>query len=644
MFDSLTIKNFGLHEATEIDFEAPVALFVGPNEHGKSTIRQAARFLLDGYVVDEELLTVLQKQLYGHFIRNPKDAGQARNLNVAGVVKVNGKNYDLTRKQTAKTASGSPALDLDRDVLNCLFNSKYYARMKTADRAKLWFRVLGLQMDLETLKKEVSKRVPSASVIDRRDLSAIYLYFEKAGFDRAETAAVEMRREFKRAIEALPKDPPAATTEIEFTKDGRPDVKEIKFSEHTMEGVEATLAHEKSQQLELQTARAKLEGRESQSAEYVRTALAEAFENIKELETEISGMKSTSPDLEVMAEKVDAAAEAWKAVRVECKDLEHEIGSIADLPDWSEHCPIYGDDVKCKSKTQIEKMLSDRRKSLGGLKRSRTSKLKKHDDLKADFERLAAEQNQAGESALLFVEKTGRLAYYQEDVRRLEKLKKDAKPFSTKDKEKLAGLARDIENVKNRRAALGILLDRLIAYHDAVAVVESAEKLESDLQGKINAADDLAVALGSGPKGIRASLTKKARSEVNALLTYFDKLLGRSVALDDNLAVTLGDVPYEHLLSHSARRRLGIAIQAAIASLTGIKFFAVDDLENLDPVRRNDMLATAINLAHNFKFQIWMLCSLGVREVELLQDALPIGGLEIFMVANGKVSKMEGKQ
>lgn len=639
MFSQLKIERFGLHESTELDFEAPAILFVGPNEHGKSTIRQAGRFLLDGQIVDEELLTMVKKQLHGDFIRN---AGKATNFEISGTTVVNGKVYALSRKQTKSKSSGSPALDLDRDVLNCLFNSKYYARMDPNARAKLWFQVLGLELGLEDLKKEIKKRVPSVSVLDQTEIGNIYLTFEKAGFDRAENAAVEMRRGFKRVLEKLPEDPPAGSCEIEFLKDGDVEIKEIKFANHSVDGVEQALSDARADLQKLKDERRKLEGRRSESADHIRSALTEALKNIEKLEVEVEDLKAASPELEVIDEKRKSILEEWESVREEIRELETEIETIEKMQDWTEDCPLYPD-AKCRSKGQIEKILADKRKAAGGLKRSRTAKQRKHDQLKADLDELQSQRNQSGENARLYLEKTQRLAYYKAEVDRLEKLKKDAGAFSKPDAERLAGLDPEIANAEGRVHAYQNLFDKIVKYELNMETFDESQKIASDYQSKINAADELAVALGSGPKGIRATLTKKARSEVNELLGSFKVLLGRSVSLDESLSVAMDDVPYEHLLSHSARRRLGIAIQAAIAQLTGLKFFAVDDLENLDPARRNDMLAAAINLGKSGKFQIWLFCSLGDRETNLLIDALPIAGLEIFRVESGKVSKLEGK-
>jgi hypothetical protein len=641
MFKEIKIERFGLHDETAIAFDdAPVSLFVGANEHGKSTIRQAARFLLDGNIVDEELQTLIKKQLHHVFIRDGK-AGS--NLTVSGTVDVNGKAYALNRKQTKSAATGSPALDIDRDVLNCLFNTKHYPRMTTRDRAKLWFRVLGLQLDMEGLKKQIKKRVPGSSVLDPTDLGTIWLTYEKSGFDRAEGAAVEMRRQFKRDMEALPKEPPAATCQIEFVKDGEAEVKEIKFSDHTMEGVEAAIASEIRKVDEAIEARWKLEGRQAESSEHIRSALDNAAQNIERLEVEIKDLKKGSPELDVLAEKQKAALESWEAIREEIKELETEIQAIEALPDWSEDCPLYAD-VKCKSKTPIEKLLKDKRKAVGGLRRSRTAKQRNHDNLKADVEALTMEKNQAGENARIFIEKTQRLEYYRAEVARLEKLKKKAKPFGKNDRQKLRDFANDIGNGRGRIRAFEKLMDHLIIHEAATIKFEKATDAESDLQGKINAADEIAVALGSGPKGIRATMTKKARSTVNAILSAFDDLLGRSVVLDDNLSIKLGDVSYEEQLSHSARRRLGIAVQAAIAELTGLKFIAIDDLENLDPKQRNVVLKIGRWLGNDFDFQVWLFSSLGPREVDLIVDALPIPWLAAYHVANGKVEKLEKGQ
>lgn len=639
MFKELKIERFGLHEKTEFQFKQPVALFIGQNEHGKSTIRQAARFLLDGEIVDEELMSMVQKQFHGHFIRNK---GSASNFLLTGTVWLNGKDHVLTRKRTNSATSGSPAAEINREILNCLFNTKYYPRMSINDRAALWFRVLGLELSMEDLKKEINKRIPSASVLPKTQLHPIFQIYEKKGFNAAEKDAVDLRRFYKRELETLPKLPPEKTAEIDFAKDGKTETKTINLTEHSADGVDAILANENARLNDLLEQRRKLEGAEANSIRYIRDGIKNARTQIKELTAEVEKLKTETPEIETLEAERTSTIEQWEAIRTEIQALETEIDAIEKLLPWTEDCPLYPG-AKCRSKGQIEKIFEDRRKSLGGLKRSRTAKQRNHDALKKKIEEISQSKAAASENARLYFEKTSRLAYYEAELERLEKAEKDAKPFPKKDAEKLEAVKVKISNLAGRIDAYSDLHAKLLDYEAAVEEFTKKKEKESELQSQLNAADAIAAALGTGPKSIQAQLSKAARNRVNDVLKIFHSLLDRPVSLDENLAIQLGDVPYEHLLSHSARRRLGIAIQSAIAELTGLKFLAIDDLENLDPGRRNLMIATAINLARNNGFQVWCFSSLGTREVDLIRDGLPIESVDVYLVEFGRVSKLNAK-
>lgn len=89
------------------------------------------------------------------------------------------------------------------------------------------------------------------------------------------------------------------------------------------------------------------------------------------------------------------------------------------------------------------------------------------------------------------------------------------------------------------------------------------------------------------------------------------------------------------LLSKSEQLRVGIAIQAAIAKITGLKFLAVDEVDMLDQDNRELLTSSLLEALDQFD-QILLFCTVG--DVIPKNPGLP--GLKMFWVEAGTVDEI----
>jgi len=169
-----------------------------------------------------------------------------------------------------------------------------------------------------------------------------------------------------------------------------------------------------------------------------------------------------------------------------------------------------------------------------------------------------------------------------------------------------------------------------------------AERLRQsleELEQQAGLAEHLVKALG--PDGIRKSLLGDRLAvltgEINTWLASCTE--GRyQLAWQEDFTplITRQGQPLPlRLLSTSEQFRVNIALQAAIAQLTGLKFLAVDEVDMLDQDNRDLLMVTMLTAAEQFD-QIMLFCTMG--EVQPADPGLP--GVKMFWVEDGRVTEL----
>ena len=110
------------------------------------------------------------------------------------------------------------------------------------------------------------------------------------------------------------------------------------------------------------------------------------------------------------------------------------------------------------------------------------------------------------------------------------------------------------------------------------------------------------MAKSMAPDGIPSQLIKEALGPVNEALAQASSYLFENlppVELNGELEVYRGTTPYS-CLSKSARYRVGICFQYALATLTGSRLLMVDEGDILDPLNRAALIEFALDIVEQF--------------------------------------------
>jgi len=206
----LKIQNFVGVPAADIEFQKPVSLFVGRNNQGKSTIRDAIEFALMGKARAMSKFNEARNLVHG-------DNGMLVELD--SIDKETGEIRSIRR--TVSTSGGTEA----NSVLRYCLNPQEFIRLPAKERGKLLAGVLGGGMQ-DVIRDAIAEHIGN---IDENLLNEI----KRSGVDILDVDAlkkqvVECRRQYKRDRQELPEKPPLlADYELENGYDVEADRKKV---------------------------------------------------------------------------------------------------------------------------------------------------------------------------------------------------------------------------------------------------------------------------------------------------------------------------------------------------------------------------------------------------------------------------------
>jgi hypothetical protein len=546
MIKSVSIKNFMQIPDLELEFTAPLTFIAGANEAGKSSIRDA---VLWGFTGQARGLKTHADQ--AAFIREGAKAAEVSIYLIDG--------HAFTRRKTAKTAAAILG-DIPDTGLNpaLLFDPHTFLLYTEDQRRELLFKVIpGLNPTADGVYGRLC-RWPAIETLDIQNAveghgpdsqelgltAKIILNTAKMaashGFPASEKEAVIKRREAKRVREAYKEvEEPEKTITI--------DGKEYDIPTLNLQAIEATLKDLQKEKDDLlrqkgaEEARAKRIAKVQSQLEQTTVPDAPHPDEIPILQGRLQAMEGA---LEVNAQEIAQAAVKNQTFPAICSAINLE--QIT--------CPKAGQTVGAEPAAPGV---------LEALTQNRQGLIKKRDEINTAL--LVAHQRV--ESCRTAAEKKKNL---EEELARLQT-------------EPEGGADLDAEITKRQqRIARGDAF-KLAAYQYDLALGRY-----KDNQTKLAAAelevliyDALAKALA--PDGIPSQMIAEALDGINSLLEEAAAFLfaGRYLHLTGDLGIVLQDSPYQ-TLSKSAKYRVGVAFQYALARLTGARILLIDEADILD--------------------------------------------------------------
>lgn len=173
-------------------------------------------------------------------------------------------------------------------------------------------------------------------------------------------------------------------------------------------------------------------------------------------------------------------------------------------------------------------------------------------------------------------------------------------------------------------------------FETAEAAYQAAKTKKTELEQKVEAAEDLVAKLG--PTGIRVPILQERlggfHAEINRALEAFGFSLEIRVNPWDVIVTTaLGPVRWE-MLSKGQRLWTGLAFQLALADVSGLDFCVIDDAEAVVGEHRQMMTGTVMTASTG---QIMVMMAKSDAEANSVKEAAEadpdLAGLQVFKVA-----------
>jgi DNA repair exonuclease SbcCD ATPase subunit len=551
LIKSLSIRNFMQIPELDLDFTTPLTFIGGQNEAGKSSIRDA---ILWGFTGHARGLKTHAEQ--AAFIREGAKSAEVTITLDDG--------HAFTRRKTQKTAAGVfgdiPNINLHPAILCDPYT---FLGFPEAERRELLFKVIpGLNPTMENIftrlinwpgldeiaNKEIATEEtgPKPAIL----LSGIAKMASTHGFPAAEKEAVIKRREAKRVRESLGevKEPEKTITV---------DNKEYSIPTLNFIAIEGTLKDLQAEKDILLRQKGGIEAQEKrretikrQLEKLAATPLPPAADFIRQLEQDLQ--QNTEASIAI-AEEIKQAAVPEQFFPATCPAITLEPMA----------CPKAGMRVGNTPPAPgvVESLVQNRQ----GL-------LKTGNEIRAKLSE-ARQQVEVYQAAMT------RKATLEEESARLEiKSEADAPDLDAE----IATRERRISRGRSFQSAIlnyNTLQAQFLVSREKIATCET----------EIIIYDLLAKALA--PAGIPSQIVAEALDGVNELLDEAATYLfpGRYLHLTSDLDIVLQKSPYV-TLSKSAKYRVGIAFQYALARLVGARMLLIDEADILDSEHKLEFL------------------------------------------------------
>lgn len=531
----LAIANYQRLTQVDLPINAPLLLVAGPNEQGKTSLADAVYHACTGVARRVKL-----KKDYQSLVHDGQKSGIVA-ITVAG----DGENRDITLKIPQDKRAGDADLS---GLLPYLLDQKMFFRVDPDERRKVLFSVTGTRITGKTILEELKKK--GANAKKTTEIGATLLAGFEAAADEAKRKATEARGAWKALTgenygseKAKSWEAQRPTFDADLIVRLAKDIEKAEAQERDLVGKKATMDEQK---------------RAFREREQQKVALQERAADLERAEAKLA---VDQKDVDEWTDKVaDTKAKAEGKAAVEPLTCPHCAG-LVDLKDGKLHEHVAPDKV---ADPKAKAMLAGYEESLRKVTSFRDNDQTRVDNAKAAKVTLA----ELEKTPLTPVD----IAEYQRIENELDVCQKHLKVLR-------ASLSEQNTNkVKAERASTDT--NNALQHHTDVA--EWSE-----------IADWLA------PSGIQSELLKSAMNPFNTRLAGTAALTGwDQVTIDGDMTVRVGGRPYS-LASASAQWRAEAAITEAIAWVSGVKTFMLDEVEILVGPNRLAFLKWMHTLAAN---------------------------------------------
>lgn len=577
---NLKITDFMGIKAADMALTKPINLFLGPNEAGKSSIRDGVLWLLTN-----NARGLKNEDARGDLIR----AG-AKAAEVAITFEDNGSGpIECARRKTPKspsTVTGEMPVPGGGGLpLPLLMDTRAFFEMDSGVRRALLFKVIpGLNPTAEDLMKRAATWLKAAGVKPNKNfqfgLQKLVRQAGRDGFKAAENEAIGKRREAKRARDVNEGYAQAPVSEITINE----AVYDLSLVD--VPALEITLKTLKAKRDDLLKATGRLEVSEEKLHE-VEAALAKAQLALT-VPLDQEAVEQAKKDLALAtgfygeaSGAYDAAAAAHKEAMTALAALEKP-GPIEQI--YPSYCPVITvSRCACPNADMAVKSFEPEKPDMAGAEKAVADALVKLEAVAKVKVDTRATMDKAGQVVRDYDALAAGRAEQVEEIARLDAQVKELKAQASN--------AHAVENLTRLEAEIvekAKLQDAVKAFQAAGEKAAGARVLVENCQAEADFYDAMQKALA--PAGIPTKMISEALAPINELLAVAAGHLfpGRTLTLNQELDFALEGAP---LLSKSAELRVGVAIQYVLAKLAGARLLMVDEVDMLDPGNRKGFVS-----------------------------------------------------
>jgi DNA repair exonuclease SbcCD ATPase subunit len=603
MIRRLEIENFAGVEKVDLRVDS-LTLIYGWNASGKTSIRNAMRYLLTGQrVAGAKFEDYIRGGSKSAVVRMEYEAEkpwtlERRRSRSAETCKINGEA--VSKEQFERLMR---ELFGDLAVLDAVFEAAELPYLDAKERQRALLRATGNDLGSwaeiaaalgEELAEEAGTLVSSTKADDGAGIKSI---------DDLEEVAVQERRAMKRLLAAAEKDlgdlQAAAATGPEAGEIPRAEslLRELNgYRDKLLQRQGARSAGKSALEERRAEADSKLRGVHAAIREVTRMDCAAMESQAKALDQKLHSLEGRRVDVRGAGLEADAAAKAAR-----------ERAETAD--NWTNECPAFPGGI-CTSRPFTDEQADDYRREAA---EKHEAALERGDEFQAlcdEIDSLAGEREAVLRGLSDCRQQAARRRELEEAESRLarEVTDLDARIRDAGDDPGVdldAELRKVDERIENGRK----FLQSAKARRDAASKLAEAEAAVQRIEDAVRVADDVATQLGKDGEARMKLLRGALGGVVESMAKYVDALMGEEYALDSAALVERGEFGISRrgaalhpaFWSRSERVRIGFAIQYALATEACSSRLAVfDEVDTLDRPGRRAMAETLFDAMERF--------------------------------------------
>lgn len=588
--NDLTLRHFGIHRDLRLTFQKPIAMILGENDSGKSTIKDAINFALRGVCngldeggggigaivtngQDPKTLEVIANTSAGAFSRKPGDgprskAGQSLAVQL-------GTPADLValcleweavltapEKEAKKTLLGCLGVSLTRQSVKALLHESDFnyiaSRIIDGDIGSLGKAYEAVYARRRDLGRSIKAFRPAEFAAFREDIRGFTVQDAREALDGARATLSRLERELSEAEKASARSA-ATTAEID----------------RQIESLAESLAELRTNREATQKAAAGLESLREANREAL-AALVLAQDAARGIDGQIAGCEAVAGQARATIETLRQGTAAGVCPLCRTKGLTTgKIGKVI---------------------AEIDQEAATQRRKAEDLRGAKSAL--NIDGLKAAREQAAEAAEVAGNAAIALAGIESRLHEIGAQMAELQARRAALPQCASAD----AGERMDegaISRLRERIGAGKAVVAELARFIPAREAADRAQAEQAKLEAEYSVCDRLAEALApAGPvySALIASKIAPLEGRLNRILEPMGYRM--AIALDPfdikgaKIGRPLVSARYGGRLCSSAKLRLSLAIQSAIAIYSGLGLVVMDDADRIQSISQGDLAAS----------------------------------------------------